>query len=56
MEQFLNGKLTRADRLAGQLIEVRNMALRFKAAYKVMDKRRLEKRDTLAKEHKKNTS
>ena len=43
MEQFMGGKPIKADRLAGQLFEVRNMRQRIRSAYNVTKKLHDEK-------------
>lgn len=38
VEQFIGGKLRKADGLSGQLLEVRSLRIRTKAAYLAMNK------------------
>ena len=47
VEQFIGGKIKKADGLAGQLLEVRNMRIRTKAAYLTLGKMNSEKKDLL---------
>ena len=42
MEDFIAGKLSSANGLAGQLLEIRNLRMRVKSAYLVVNKKRKE--------------
>ena len=50
MQRFIEGKLTEARGLSGQLIEIRALRLRVRSAWLILDKQRKEKREALVKE------